>query len=91
MIRQSKKDPEIYIANKTKFNPKEFYSYIHNTKIITTNVGPLHLENGKVTNTKLEMVKVLHDYFASVFTIEDTNEIQEITPAQPNLNPLSDA
>ena len=36
------------------------------------------------------MVEVLNDYFASVFTNEDTYEIQEITPAQPNLIPLSD-
>ena len=36
------------------------------------------------------MAEVLNDYFASVFTVEDTNEIQKITPAQPNLIPLSD-
>ena len=36
------------------------------------------------------MAKVLNNYFASVFTVEDTNEIQETIPAQPNLIPLSD-
>ena len=29
MIRQSKKELKIYIANKTKSNPKEFYIIIH--------------------------------------------------------------
>ena len=33
------------------------------------------------------MAKILNNYFASVFTVEDTYEIQEITPAQPNLIP----
>ena len=36
------------------------------------------------------MAEVSNDYFASVFTVEDTYEIQEITPAKPNLIPLSD-
>ena len=36
------------------------------------------------------MAEVLNDYFASVFTVESTYEIQEIIPAQPNLTPLSD-
>ena len=48
-------------------------------KVITTNISPLHLENGKVANTELEMPEVWHDYFASYFTHEDIYEIQEIT------------
>ena len=36
------------------------------------------------------MVEVLNDYFASVFTVEDTYEIQEIATSQPNIIPLSD-
>ena len=36
------------------------------------------------------MTEVLNDYFASVFTVEDTHEIQEISPTQPNSIPWSD-
>ena len=36
------------------------------------------------------MAESLNDYFASVFTVEDTYEIQKITPAQHYLIPLSD-
>ena len=36
------------------------------------------------------MAGVLNDYFVSVFTVQDTYEIQEITTVQPNLIPLSD-
>ena len=36
------------------------------------------------------MTEVINDYFASVFTVEDTYETQEISPAQPNLILLSD-
>ena len=38
--------------------------------VITTNIGPLHLENGKVTNTESEMAKVLNDYFASLLPLK---------------------
>ena len=58
--------------------------YVRNKKVITTDIGPLHLENGKEINIESEMAEVLNYYFASVFTIEDTYEIQEVTPAKPN-------
>ena len=51
---------------------------------MTTNIGPLHLENSKVINTASEIAKVLNDYLASFFTIEDTYEIQEINSTHPN-------
>ena len=36
------------------------------------------------------MVEVLNNYFAFVFTVEDTDVIQEIISAQPNLIILID-
>ena len=90
MIRRSEKVLEIYIASKTKSDPKEFYTYVRNKKVITTNIGPLHLENGKEINTESEIAEVLNYYFASVFTVEDTDEIQEVIPTKSNLIPLSD-
>ena len=70
--------------------PKNFTTTYVIKKVIATNSGPFQLQNDKVTNTELEMAEVLNYYFASVFTVEDTYEIHEITPAQPNLIPLSD-
>ena len=81
IIRRRKKDFEIHIANKIKSKPKEFYTYVRSKKVITTNIGPPHLKNGKVTNTELEVVEVLNYYFASILTVEDTYEINAITPA----------
>ena len=46
--------------------------------------------DGLVTNTESEMAELLNDYFSSVFTVENTFEIQEITPAIHNLIPLSE-
>ena len=54
-------------------------------KAITTYIGPFYLDNGKIANTKLKMTEISNDYFAFIFTVEEVNEIQEITPAQVNL------
>ena len=70
--------------------PKNFTPTYVIKKVISTNIGPFHLENHKEINTESETSEVLNDYFASVFTVEDIDEIQEITPAKPNLIPLSD-
>ena len=58
--------------------------YVRN-KIITKYFDPLCLENGKVSNKELKIAKPLNDYFAFVFTVQDTYEIEEITPVQCNL------
>ena len=57
--------------------------YVRNKKVITTNIVPLRLENGRVASQHFEVAAALHYYFASVFTVKDTNEIQEITRVQP--------
>ena len=75
---------------KLNWNPRNFTPTYVRKIFITTNIGPLHLENGKVTNSEIEIAEVLEDYFESVFIVGDTNKIEEITPAQPNLISLSD-
>ena len=39
---------------------------------MTTHIGPLEMNNGKHTENEVEMANILNDYFASVFTIENT-------------------
>ena len=85
LIRQSKKNLELYIASISKTNPKEFYSYVRKKKVITSSVGPLHLDNGNHTSEEVEMAEVLNDYFASVFTVENTNGIQELDSVPSNI------
>ena len=72
LIKQSKRALEIHIANTCKSNPKEFYSYIRKKKVMTSNIGPLETNNGRHTENEIEMANILNDYFASVFTIENT-------------------
>ena len=89
LIRQSKKNLEVYVAGISKSNPKEFYSYIRKKKVLPTNIGPLTLQNGKHISNEVEIAEELNKYFASVFTVEDINGIQEETSMQRNIAPLS--
>ena len=69
MITRSKKILKIYNANKTESNSKD--SYVSNNKVITTNNGPLRLENGKLFIKELKTVRPFNDCSASSFTVEE--------------------
>ena len=75
LIKQSKKNHEEHIANISKSNPKEFYSYIRKKKVISPTIGPLALSNGEHTNDEKKMSELLNTYFTSVLTIENTNTL----------------
>lgn len=84
LIKQSKKNIELHIANTSKVNPKEFYSYIRNKKTLTSKIGPLVTENGEHTDDEVKMTNILNDFFASVFTSEDTTGNRPIPTNQAN-------
>ena len=80
LIKQSKKTIEAHIASISKTNPKEFFSYIRSKKVSTSTIGPLIAESGEHTDSETEMARLLNTYFASVFTVEDTNTIPALPP-----------
>ena len=82
LINQSKRSMELRIANQSKANPKEFYRYIRQKRVVTSTIGPLTNENGAFTKDEHEMSNILNTFFASVFTTEDTSEIPVPPAAQ---------
>ena len=91
LIKQSKRRYEDRIASNSKTNPKEFYSYIRKKKTVTPTIGPLKDENEQITRDESEMAKILNNYFASVFTIENTDLIPSIPSlVTDNTNKLCD-
>ena len=61
---------------------KEFYSYIRKKKVLTSTIGPLENANGEKITDETEMSKSLNTFFASVFTLEDQDNIPYATPIQ---------
>ena len=79
----------MHIASKIKSNPKEFYSYVRQKKVTTSNIGPLRLDNGEHVSNERDVAEILNEYFASVFTVEDTNGTVEASPTPANAVQLS--
>ena len=82
LIKISKKLHELYIASNCRENPKEFYCYIREKKVLNSTIGPLVSSEGETTTDEREMADILNNYFASVFTVEDNASEQPATPQQ---------
>ena len=76
LIKMSKKLQELHIASNCKENPKEFFRYIGEKKVLKSTIGPLLSAEGEVITNEKEMADILNDYFASVFTVEENGNEQ---------------
>ena len=86
LINQSKRSLELRIANQSKVNPKEFYQYTREKRVVTSTIGPLTNNNGTFTQDEHEMSNILNTFFASVFTTEDTCDIPVPSAVQVDNN-----
>ena len=71
---------ETRIANNIKENPKEFYSYVNNKTTARSEIAVLRNRDGELAILPHEKADMLNNYFASVFTKEDTANIPEPEP-----------
>ena len=88
LINQEKRSTELHVANQSKTNPKEFFRFINQKRVVTSTIGPLTDETGDFTRDEHQMSNILNKFFASVFTTEDTNVIH-VPPAVATDNILS--
>ena len=77
-VKQAKRCKEINIATICKSYPKCFHSYVNERRIVRDKVGPLKTPDGIVVTTDNEMANTLNDYFSSVFTQEQLNNIPQL-------------
>ena len=78
LIKQSKRSTELYVANQSKTNPKEFYSYVRRKRVTPSTIGPIANGNGDFTNDDEQICCILNTFFASVFTVEDVRDIPSV-------------
>lgn len=74
-LRSSKKRYEKTLADGAKANPKKFFQYARSKTKSKDRVGPLKDSEGAVIQDNRIVAKTLNDYFASVFTHEDTSRL----------------
>jgi len=74
-ISKKKREFESTLADRIKSNPKHFYAYVRSKTKTKDRIGPLMNNTGTLTNDDKAMSEVLNEYFASVFTVEDLNNV----------------
>ena len=76
---------ELIIAKICKHNPKSYYSYISERRIVRDNIGPPKTLDGTVITTDNDMANTMNNYFSSVFTIEQLNNVPKICQYEGNI------
>ena len=79
LIKVAKRNEEIRVASRCKQSPKEFFSHVNSRKPFKGSIGPLKDPLGRIQVSDLDMTNTLNDYFASVFTLEDTHNMASPT------------
>ena len=65
----------------TDTNAKRLYSYVKSQKKDSNTVGPLRDPDGQTYSSPGRKANILNDQFASVFTVEDEDDMPELEPA----------
>ena len=86
LIKKAKKDHEKKIAQKSKENPKMFWNYINSQRKCKESIPVLKGKDGKMYTDNYNKTCILNDFFSSVFTKEDMNNLPNMTPGDKSNN-----
>jgi hypothetical protein len=78
LTRKAQKLQEKIIAKSVKSNPKKFWAYAQSKSKSKIGISDLYKDGTKLTSTDTEKAEVLSDFFVSVFTNEDTENMPAI-------------
>jgi len=79
-MRRAKRSFEKKLAKNIDVDRKSFYAYVRNRARSKPQVGPLVSEQGEVTSESHNMAEMFNQFFTSVYTIEDTDNIPTAEP-----------
>ena len=65
----------------TYTNAKRLYSYVKSQKKDSNTVGPLRGHDGQTYSYPDRKANILNDQFASVFTVDNEDDMMELEPA----------
>ena len=78
-LRRAKRGHEKTLADRIKENPKAFYRYVKNRRLVRARLGPVTDSRGKLCVEPEEIGEALNQYFSSVFTQGDINNKEQRT------------
>jgi len=76
----AKKEFELKLANNVKNDSKSFFAYVRSKERNKIKVGPLRDSTGNIITDNKLAANIFNDYFASVFTVEDRDNIPLAEP-----------
>ena len=68
---------ETTVASEAKNNPKAFYQYLSSKSKPKENIGKLENDKGELTDEDEEKTEILNNFFASVFSKEDVENVPD--------------
>ena len=72
-MKKAKKKQEKKIAEECKENPKAFWKYVHELTKAKQGISALKDQNGDLKTTEEDKANLLNEYFASVYTTDNTD------------------
>jgi hypothetical protein len=74
-IKKAKRRMERELTKGEDRNGKKFANYIKSKTKSRTTIGPLKDDQGNIVTDERKMAKILNDYFSSVYSKEDKNNM----------------
>ena len=84
ITRRLQKNREKDVANTAKANPKKFWQYINRTTKIVTGIGDLETPSNGLTGNDKDKAEILANFFSSVFTQENMENMPTVTMSKSN-------
>lgn len=83
-IKKAVREHEKKIACESKTNPKSFWKYVNTKLKRTTGINNLMKPDGTLTDSDSEKANILNNFFSSVFTSENMDNIPDLDPHNNN-------
>ena len=89
LTRKITRQYEKNIATQAKTNPKKFWKYAQSKTKTHVNVSELYInEEKRLSSSDKEKAEILASYFASVFTVENKQNISDVQVEEPDIDKL---
>ncbi|KAG0420707.1 hypothetical protein EQH57_0046 [Dictyocoela roeselum] len=77
--KRQEKQRELF-AKSAKHNPKGFFAYVNERRVVRDSIGPLRNSAGDLKSSNADMSMILNEYFTALVTDEKANDIPELEP-----------
>ena len=82
ILKQTRRAYEKGVASEGKKNPKKFWRYVQDRMKSKSGIGTLKTKDGSLITNDKDKAETLNEFFSSVFTNENKNNIPNLAPGE---------